>query len=189
MAATQSTMLALGTPAPDFQLQDYSGQWVKRDDFNDTKALVVAFIAPHCPFVKHVRTEFARFAREYQARGIAVIAISSNDSKSHPQDGPEGMAQEARDVGYTFPYLFDETQSVAKAYYAACTPDFFLFDQNRRLAYRGQFDDSRPGNNIAVTGSDLRNACDALLSRQAVSTVQKASVGCSIKWKPENEPK
>jgi peroxiredoxin len=188
MAATPSTMLALGTPAPDFRLPDYQGKQVSRDDFGDAKALLVAFICHHCPYVKHVRAEFARFAREYRPRGLGIVAIASNDVKTYPQDGPEGMAEEAREAGYSFPYLFDETQGVAKAYRAACTPDFFLFDRNRRLAYRGQFDGSRPGSGVPVTGADLRAACDAVLSGRPVPPEQKPSVGCSIKWKAGNEP-
>ncbi len=149
---------------------------------------MVAFICNHCPFVKHLRTAFAQFAREYQARGVAVVAINSNDIEAYPQDGPQGMAEEAQSAGYTFPYLLDATQEVAKAYKAACTPDFFLFDGQRRLAYRGQFDASRPGNGVPVTGSDLRAACDAVLSGAPVSAEQKPSIGCNIKWKPGNEP-
>jgi len=188
MPATPSTMLALGTPAPDFRLPDLEGKQVSRDDFRDAKALLVAFICHHCPYVRNVRAEFARFAREYQPRGLGVVAIASNDVKTYPQDGPEGMAAEAREAGYSFPYLFDETQSVAKTYRAACTPDFFLFDQGRRLAYRGQFDGSRPGGGVPVTGADLRAACDAVLFGRPVSPDQKPSVGCSIKWKAGNEP-
>lgn len=183
MVATQSLMLALGTSAPDFRLQDYHGNWVERDDFRDARAFLVAFICPHCPFVKHLRAAFAQFAREYSPRNIAIVAITSNDIETYPQDGPEGMRQEAREAGYGFPYLFDETQNVARTYGATCTPDFFLFDHNWYLVYRGQFDDSRPGNNVAVTGIDIRNACDALLSSQPVSPVQKPSIGCNIKWK------
>ena len=188
MAATQSTMMELGTPAPDFRLPDYDGKWVSREDFRDAKALLVVFICHHCPFVKHVRAEFARFAREYGARGVAIVAIAPNDIEAYPQDGPKGMAAEAREAGYSFPYLFDETQSVAKAYRAACTPDFFLFDPDRRLAYRGQFDGSRPGNRVPVTGADLREACDAVLAGRDVSADQEPSVGCSIKWKAGNQP-
>lgn len=188
MAATPSTMLALGTPAPDFRLPDYKGKEVGRDDFGDAKALLVAFICHHCPFVKHVRAEFARFAREYGPRGLGIVAIAPNDIEAYPQDGPEGMEAEAREAGYAFPYLFDGTQSVAKAYRAACTPDFFLFDRDRRLVYRGQFDGSRPGNRVPVTGADLRAACDAVLSGRPVSADQAPSAGCSIKWKAGNEP-
>lgn len=192
MAATESTMLARGTPMPAFRLPDHrtapGGAEVSSEDFADAKAVVVAFICNHCPFVKHLRTAFAQFAREYQARGVAVVAINSNDIEAYPQDGPQGMAEEAQSAGYTFPYLLDATQEVAKAYKAACTPDFFLFDGQRRLAYRGQFDASRPGNGVPVTGSDLRAACDAVLSGAPVSAEQKPSIGCNIKWKPGNEP-
>jgi peroxiredoxin len=188
MAATESTMLALGTPAPDFQLPDPHGNSIKRDDFKDAKALVIAFICNHCPFVKHLRTELAQFARDYQPRGIAIVAISSNDVEHYPEDSPAKMAEEARAAGYVFPYLYDESQSVAKAYRAACTPDFFLFDAQRRLVYRGQFDSSRPGQG-APTGADLRAACDALLAGKAVSPDQKPSIGCNIKWKSGNAPR
>ncbi|MFL6550742.1 MAG: thioredoxin family protein [Povalibacter sp.] len=182
MAATESTMLPLGTPAPTFRLPDFADKLVAFEDFSDAKGLVVAFICNHCPFVKHLRAELARFARDYQPRGIAVVAINSNDIKAYPQDGPQGMAEEARSAGYSFPYLLDATQEVAKAYRAACTPDFFLFDANRKLVYRGQFDDSRPGRGTA-SGADLRAACDALLTGAAISTDQKPSIGCNIKWK------
>lgn len=182
MAATQSTMLELGTPAPDFRLPDFDGKVSALDDFRDARGLVVAFICNHCPFVKHIRDEFARFAREYQARGIAVVAINSNDIQAYPADGPEGMSVEARSAGYTFPYLLDQTQSVARAYRAACTPDIFLLDQQRKLIYRGQFDDTRPGKG-KPTGADLRAACDALLGGAEVPKNQKPSVGCNIKWK------
>jgi peroxiredoxin len=180
--AVESTMLSLGTPAPDFRLNDFNGKAVALADLRDARGLVVAFICNHCPFVKHVRSEFSRFARDYQPKGVAVVAINSNDVVTYPQDGPEGMAKEARTAGYTFPYLFDETQSVAKAYQAACTPDFFLFDAQRKLIYRGQFDESRPGKG-AASGADLRAACDALLQGAEISQKQKPSVGCSIKWK------
>jgi len=188
MAATQSTMLALGTSAPDFRLPDYDGNLVSRDDFRDARALLVVFLANHCPFVRHVRREFARFAREYRERGLATVGISPNDVETYPQDGPKGMAAEAREVGYEFPYLFDQTQEAALAYRAGCTPDFFLFDRDRRLAYRGQFDGSRPGNRVAVTGADLRAACDAVLLGHPVPAAQTPSMGCSIKWKPGREP-
>jgi peroxiredoxin len=183
MPAVESTMLPLGTAAPDFSLPDFSGTVHSLDQLTTGKALVVAFICNHCPFVKHVRSGFARFAREYQAEGVVVVAIASNDIDAYPQDGPQGMAEEARSAGYSFPYLLDASQSVALAFRAACTPDFFLFDARRRLVYRGQFDDSRPGNGTPVTGADLRAACDAVLSGQPVATLQRPSVGCSIKWK------
>src|SRR3954468_10967024 len=159
MAATESNMLALGTAAPDFRLSDFDGKPVALTDFQAAKGLLVAFICNHCPFVKHVRPELARYAREYQPKGIAVVAINSNDIEAYPQDGPRGMAEEARSARYTFPYLLDATQQVAKAYSAACTPDFFLFDADRKLVYRGQFDDSRPGRG-APTGADIRAASD-----------------------------
>lgn len=186
MAATQSKMLALGTIAPAFELPDFNGKLVSRDDFKNAPALVVAFICSHCPFVRHVRDEFARFAQQYQAKGVAVVAINSNDLVSYPQDGPKGMAEEARSVGYTFPYLLDESQEIAKAYHAACTPDFYLFDGTQRLVYRGQFDASRPGNSMRVTGSDLRAATDAVLNKAPVPQQQNPSVGCNIKWKKAN---
>lgn len=188
MTATPSTMLALGTPLPAFQLPDLDGRLMASDDVRDALALLVAFICPHCPFVRHIRHEFARVAREYQARGLAVIAINSNDIEEFPEDGPEGMRQEARDAGYTFPYLFDESQNVAQAFRAACTPDLFLFDAVRRLVYRGQFDGSRPRNSVIVSGNDLRAACDAVLEGRPVPASQTPSIGCNIKWKPGNEP-
>ena len=182
MAATESTMLALGTPAPGFRLTDFNGKVCTLEDFTAARGLVVAFICNHCPYVKHMRNEFARFARDYQPKGIAVVAICSNDTDAYPQDGPEGMAEEARSAGYSFPYLIDPTQSVAKSYDAACTPDLYLFDGQRKLVYRGQFDDSRPGRGTP-TGKDLRAACDALLNGAAVASTQKPSLGCNIKWK------
>lgn len=188
MAAKESTMLALGTAAPDFKLPDFNGKQHSLADFKSAKGLVVAFICSHCPFVKHVRDEFARFAREYQAKGLAVVAIASNDLEAYPQDGPDGMREEAQLVGYSFPYLLDETQAVAKVYQAACTPDFYLFDAQQKLFYRGQFDASRPKNNIPVTGADLRAAAAALLTNQAPLAEQLPSIGCNIKWKMGNEP-
>ncbi len=188
MAETPSTMLALGTEMPAFRLCDPSGQWVSSDDFKDAPGFLVAFICNHCPYVKHIRSHFAQLAREYQAKGVAIVGISSNDVKAYPEDSPEMMAKENTSVGYSFPYLYDETQEVAKAYRAACTPDFYLFDRGRRLVYRGQMDDSRPGNNRPVTGADLRAALDAVLAGKPASAEQKPSVGCNIKWKPGNEP-
>jgi peroxiredoxin len=188
MAAT-SRMLALGTPVPAFTLPDpVTGRAVSSRDFDASKALLVAFICNHCPYVKHILEGFAEFAREYGPRGLAVVAISANDPADYPEDAPARMAQVARERRFTFPYLFDETQSVAKAYEAMCTPDFFLFDRDRRLAYRGQFDSSRPRNQVPVTGSDLRAASDAVLAARAVSDKQTPSVGCGIKWKAGNEP-
>ncbi|MFN8624917.1 MAG: thioredoxin family protein [Candidatus Binatia bacterium] len=188
MAETPSTMAPLGTAAPDFELRDTTGKLVSARDLRAAPALLVMFICNHCPFVKHIRTALAQFAEEYQCRGVAIVAINSNDAKSYPDDGPAKMAEEVRRAGYTFPYLYDETQGVATAYGAACTPDFFLFDRERRLVYRGQFDDSRPSNNRPVTGADLRAACDAVLAGRAVAADQKASIGCNIKWKAGNEP-
>ena len=188
MARTPSTMLDLGTHAPDFRLADFDDHVHALADFSRAPALLVAFICGHCPFVQHIRGEFARFAHEYRPLGLAVVAINSNDPVAYPQDGPDGMRAEATKLGYDFPYLVDDTQAVAKAYRAACTPDFFLFDADRRLAYRGQFDDSRPGNGRPVTGADLRAATAAVLAGHAVATEQNPSIGCNIKWKPGNEP-
>lgn len=188
MVATNSTMLPLGTPAPDFQLPDPSGKAYSLADFPGAKALVIAFICNHCPYVKHLRSGLAALGREYQPRGVAIVGISSNDVERYPADSPARMAEEAKAAGYTFPYLVDESQAVAKAYRAACTPDFFVFDGSRRLVYRGQFDDSRPGNNRAVTGRDLRNALEAVLAGRSVDPHQTPSLGCNIKWKPGNEP-
>ena len=188
MARTPSTMLELGTPAPDFALPDYDGRDHALGDFAAAPALLVVFICSHCPFVRHLRAGFAAFAREYQPRGLGVVAINSNDIAAYPQDGPDAMRAEAAELGYVFPYLLDATQAVAKAYHAACTPDFFLFDRERRLAYRGQFDDSRPGNGRPVTGADLRAAADAVLAGRAPAAEQFPSLGCNIKWRPGNAP-
>ena len=188
MSLTPSTMLPLGTEAPDFRLPDPSGRAVARDDFADAPALLVAFLCNHCPYVKHIRAGLAAFAREYAARGLAMVAINANDVATHPEDAPPKMAEEAKRAGYVFPYLYDESQAVAKAYRAACTPDFFLFDRARRLVYRGQFDASRPGNAVPVTGRDLRAAADAVLAGRAVAGEQAPSIGCNIKWKPGQEP-
>ncbi len=188
MARTLSTMLDLGTAAPAFTLPDPSGRQVSLADFEDAPALLVVFMCNHCPYVKHLRSALAEFAREYQPRGLAMIGINSNDVATHPDDSPDKMAEEIRAVGYSFPYLYDEDQAVAKAYKAACTPDFFLFDRGHKLVYRGQFDESRPGNNVPVTGKDLRAAADAVLAGQPVPAEQKASMGCNIKWRPGNEP-
>ena len=188
MSLTPSTMLPLGTAAPDFRLPDPSGRAVARDDFAGAPALLVAFLCNHCPYVKHIRDGFAAFARDYAARGLAIVAINANDVASHPEDAPPKMAEEAKRAGYVFPYLYDESQAVAKAYRAACTPDFFLFDRARRLAYRGQFDASRPGNRTPVTGRDLRAAADAVLAGRPVPGEQTPSIGCNIKWKPGAEP-
>lgn len=189
MARTPSTMLDLGTRAPDFALPDAVTQRiVSLGDFDDKPALLVAFICNHCPYVKHIREAFARFVREYQPKGLAVVGISANDAAAYPDDSPAKMAEEAKNHGYAFPYLYDESQEIAKAYRAACTPDFFLFDRERKLVYRGQFDDSRPGNDIPVTGNDMRAAVEAVLAGQPVPVEQKPSLGCNIKWRPGNEP-
>ncbi|HEY6629453.1 MAG TPA: thioredoxin family protein [Acidimicrobiia bacterium] len=187
--AVTSTMLALGTEAPDFSLLDtVSGKTVSLDDFADSPALLVMFICNHCPYVKHVRSELARFGRDYEDTGLAIVAINSNDPDSHPEDSPEAMKAEAETQGYAFPYLFDEQQTAAAAFTAMCTPDFFLFDRDRRLVYRGQFDSARPANEIPVTGGDLRAAAQAVLSGEQVSEIQRPSMGCSIKWRSGNTP-
>ena len=188
MVAVPSTMLPLGTPAPDFRLPDTDGTPVSRDDFRDAPALLVMFSCNHCPYVQHIRDGLARFARDYQPRGLAIVAINSNDVAAHPDDRPAKMKEERERAGYLFPYLFDETQAVARAYRAACTPDFFLFDRDRRLVYRGQFDDSRPGSARPVTGADLRAAADAVLAGVAPPAEQRPSIGCNIKWKPGAAP-
>jgi peroxiredoxin len=188
MTLTPSTMLPLGTPAPDFDLPDPDGKRVARDDFEEAPGLLVIFLCNHCPYVRHIRHGLADFAREVQKRGLAVVGISSNDVEKYPDDSPEKMQEEAREVGYTFPYLYDEGQEVARAYRAACTPDFFLFDGDRKLVYRGRFDASRPGNDEPVTGADLRAAVDAVLEGRPVPEGQIPSAGCNIKWKAGNEP-
>lgn len=189
MVRVPSTMVPLGTPAPDFALPEpATGRVVTRDDFRDAPALLVVFLSNHCPFVKHLASGFAAFASEYAARGLAVVGINANDVERHPDDSPAKMVEEVALRGYGFPYLYDESQEVAKTYGAACTPDFFLFDEDRRLAYRGQFDDSRPSLDKPVTGADLRAACDAVLAGRAVSAEQVPSVGCNIKWRPGSEP-
>ena len=177
-------MLALGTEAPDFALPDVTtGRIVRRSDFEDGKALMVMFICRHCPYVRHVRKGLAELGRDYRDRNVGIVAISANDPEAYPDDAPESLAEEAMEAGYTFPYLFDETQEVAKAFAAACTPDFFLFDADRKLAYRGQFDSSRPGSDVPVTGKDLREALDAVLADRPVPQDQRPSVGCTIKWR------
>jgi len=181
-------MLELGTKAPDFALPDPSGKVFRLADFDDEPALLVAFVCNHCPYVKHIVDGFAAFAREYGGKGLAVVAISANDAGAYPEDAPPAMAEVARAHGFTFPYLYDESQQVALAYQAICTPDFFLFDADRRLVYRGQFDDSRPKGEAPVTGKSLRTAVDALLDGRPVPAEQVPSVGCSIKWKPGNAP-
>jgi len=181
-------MLPLGTPAPDFRLPDTEGKTVSLSDFKGAPALLVVFICNHCPYVKHIRDGLAQLARDYLSRGVAIAGINSNDVVNYPADSPVMMAAEAKAAGYLFPYLYDETQGVAGAYWAACTPDFFLFDQDQRLVYRGQMDENRPGGKIAVTGKDLRAALEAVLAGKPVSGNQKPSMGCNIKWKPGNEP-
>lgn len=189
--AVESSMLPLGTKVPDFSLTDVSsGNTVSISDFDDKKALLVMFICRHCPYVKHIQEHLAQLGKDYRDKdlpagrqGIGIVAISSNDIEAYPEDAPESLKEQAQELGFTFPYLFDETQDVAKAYSAACTPDLFLFDADRKLVYRGQLDDSRPGNNIPVTGNDIRAAIDAILNDQQVNPNQKPSMGCSIKWK------
>ncbi len=188
MAETPSTMAPLGMKAPDFTLPDTTGETVSLLDFEGGAGLLVVFICNHCPYVKHIAAGLADYGAEYQERGLGVVAIAANDAENYPQDGPEAMAREAEERGYTFPYLFDGTQEVAKAYTAACTPDFFLFDGDLELVYRGQLDSSRPGNGLPVTGEDLRAATDAMLSGGPVSERQLPSVGCNIKWKAGNAP-
>lgn len=188
MAQTPSHMLALGTPAPAFNLPNFNGNYFSIEDFKDSPALLVMFICCHCPYVIHVREGLVEMIKEYQAKGAAVVGINSNDVKNYPQDRPEKMAEDAEKYGYTFPFLFDESQEVAMAYKAACTPDFFLFDKDRKLVYRGRMDSSRPENDLPVTGVDLRAAMDAVLENREVAQEQIPSLGCNIKWKPGNEP-
>lgn len=187
--AVTSTMTPLGSTAPDFALPDVTtGRTVGLADVTGTSALLVMFICRHCPYVKHVSEAIARLARDYAEADLSIVAIGSNDPTTHPEDAPESLAEQAREAGYAFPYLFDETQEVAKAYGAACTPDFFLYDADRRLAYRGQLDASRPGNGIPVTGEDLRAAIDAVLAGRPAPEDQRPSAGCSIKWREGGEP-
>jgi peroxiredoxin len=184
MALTESTMLELGTTAPDFALTDVvTGKTIRRDEFRGQQALLVMFICAHCPYVKHVEKGLAALGKEYAGKPVGLVAISSNDAVTHPADNPAGLKQQAETYGFVFPYLYDETQAVARAYKAACTPDLFLFDANFRLAYRGQFDSSRPGNGIPVTGEDLRFAIDLVLAGKPVPKEQRPSIGCNIKWK------
>jgi peroxiredoxin len=187
--AVSSTMLALGTQAPDFKLPDtVSGTRLSLTDVAGEHGALVMFICNHCPYVKHIREELARFGRDYADSGIGIVAISANDIESYPDDSPEMMKKEAETFGYAFPYLYDESQEVAAAYSAMCTPDFFLFDPDLRLAYRGRFDESRPDSGITVTGKDLRAAMDAVIAGQPVSDEQLPSMGCSIKWKTGQTP-
>ena len=182
-------MLPLGTAAPDFSLPDaVTGKTVSLSDFKQSDALLVMFICNHCPYVKHVQAGLEQMARDFVGRGVGVVAISSNDVRNYPEDSPEKMKEEAQHAGYVFPYLYDESQEVARAYRAACTPDFFLFDGAHRLAYRGQMDDARRGNDLPVTGRSLRDAVDAILAGRTVSPNQIPSLGCNIKWKPGLEP-
>lgn len=187
--ATPSTMLSLSTKAPDFSLIDVvSGNTITLETFKDKKALLVMFICRHCPYVQHVKTEITKIGKDFQGNGLGIVAISSNDVLAYPLDAPESLREMAKEERFTFPYCYDETQEVAKAYKAACTPDFFLFDKERKLVYRGQLDDSRPGNDVPVTGNDLRAAIEATLAEKPVNPDQKPSIGCSIKWKEGNSP-
>ncbi len=188
MTATPSTMLELGTTMPAFRLPSLNGEFVASSQFDGAPGVLIVFLCPHCPFVRHVRHEIARFGRDYQAKGLVMTGINSNDISTFPMDGIEGMTQEVRETGYTFPYLRDESQEVARAFRAACTPDFFLFDRNGKLVYRGQLDSSRPGNGVPVNGSDLRAAADAVLAGRTPAADQKPSIGCNIKWKAGNRP-
>lgn len=191
MARTPSVMLALGTPAPDFCLPDVvTGNTITLDTFAGKTGLLVMFICRHCPYVKHIQDQLAQLGRDYQDKDLGIVAISSNDAEKYPDDSPESLKEMAKELGFTFPLCYDETQEVAKAYQAACTPDFYLFDRERKLVYRGQLDDSRPKSDppIPVTGKDLRAAIDALLNGQPIPEDQRASIGCNIKWKPGNEP-
>ncbi len=188
MALTPSTMLELGTPAPEFDLPEVGGGRVGTRDFDGKRGLLVIFISRHCPYVQHVREELARLGRDYAESGLGIVAISSNDIVDYPDDSPPNLDRMRRELGFEFPVCYDETQEVAKAYRAACTPDFFLFNGERRLVYRGQLDDSRPGNGKPVTGHDLRAAIDAVLQGRPVDDHQVASIGCNIKWKRGNEP-
>ncbi len=184
MSLTESTMLELGTIAPDFTLTDViSGKAVSRDDFRGRKALLVMFICAHCPYVKHINEGLAKLGKNYAGQPLGIVAVSSNDAVTHPADDPAGLKRQAESYGFVFPYLYDETQAVAHAYKAACTPDFFLFDADLRLVYRGQFDSSRPGNGILVTGEDLRFAIETVLAGKPVPKDQRPSIGCNIKWK------
>lgn len=189
MVKTASTMLELGTSAPDFSLPDViSGQTMSLRNFAAKKALLVMFICRHCPYVKHVEQELARIGRDYAERDVGIVAISANDAEEYPDDAPPSLKEMAEELGFTFPFCYDHSQAIAQAYTAACTPDFFLFDQSGKLVYRGQLDDSRPGNGKPVTGSDLRAAFEALLNDQSLNPDQRASLGCNIKWKSGNEP-
>lgn len=189
MARTESTMLELGTPAPDFNLPDVvTGHLVGLDEFASRKALLVMFLSRHCPYVQHVKDELARLGKDYAGRSLGIVAISSNYVTQYPDDAPERLAEMARELGFTFPFCYDESQEVAKQYRAACTPDFFLFDGTRELVYRGQLDGSRPGNDVPPTGVDLRAAVDRVLAGLPPTPTQRPSLGCNIKWRPGHEP-
>ncbi len=189
MALTESTMQELGRPAPDFALPDVvSGKTVTLADLAGKDALLVMFICVHCPYVIHVKEELARIGKDYAGSNLGIVAISANSVATHPQDTPENLRRMARELGFTFPYCYDESQETAKAFRAACTPDFFLFDKERTLVYRGQLDDSRPGNGLPVNGRDLRTAINAVLAGDTVNPIQKPSIGCNIKWHPGNDP-
>jgi peroxiredoxin len=189
MSLTPSTMLALGTPAPPFNLPDVvSGKNVALSDSDSKKGLLIMFICQHCPYIQHIKSELAKLGRDYASKGIAIVAISANDADNYPDDSPAALKKFAQTEKFSFPFLYDESQEVAKAYTAACTPDLFLFEKNRKLVYRGQLDDSRPGNGKPVTGKDLRTAMDALLSDKPISGEQRPATGCNIKWKKGNEP-
>jgi peroxiredoxin len=184
MALTESTMRELGTVAPDFALTDVvTGKTIRRDDFRGKQGLLVMFICAHCPYVKHIEKSLGKLGADYAGKSIGIVAISSNDVTTHPADSPAGLKQQAKENGFTFPYLYDESQAVAKAYDAACTPDPYLFDANFKLVYHGQYDGSRPGNGVPVTGADLRAAMDAVLAGKPAAKDQKPSIGCNIKWK------
>lgn len=188
MVVTASTMFELGVSAPNFSLPDTQGNIVSLKDFKNAKAFLVMFMCNHCPFVKHVLRNLVSIVKDFQTKGVSVVGINSNDVTTVPEDRPDMMSRAAKDIGFTFPYLYDESQEVAKAYHAACTPDFFLFDAQRKLVYRGQMDDSRPGNNVPVTGEDLIAAVNSLLQGTKISEKQKPSMGCNIKWRSGNEP-
>jgi peroxiredoxin len=188
MVLTPSTMLPLGTKAPAFSLPNVDGRTISLADFKEAKALLIVFMCNHCPYVIHVAPELAKLAAEYQAKGVAVVGINPNDAATHPADSPEQMVHEVENRGYTFPYLYDETQDVAKAYHAACTPDFYVFGKDQKLVYRGQLDASRPNSGVPLTGKDLRGALDAVLAGKPVPSDQKPSIGCNIKWKAGGEP-
>ncbi len=188
MVVTAYKMLAIGTRAPDFSLVDTQGKMVSLSDFSESKVFLVIFMCNHCPFVKHILSDLVELIKNYQAKGVGVVGINSNDVVEYPEDSPEMMARIAKKMGFSFPYLFDESQAVAKSYFATCTPDFFLFDKERKLVYRGEMDESRPDNDIPVTGVDLIRAMEAAIAGRDVGSNQKPSIGCNIKWKHDNEP-